>query len=199
MIYSLRGKLLHAEPGFAVVECCGVGYRCAVSLTTLSQLGPPGDEVLLYTHMAIRDDSAVLYGFADARELAGFRLLTSVNGVGARLALALLSDFTADRLALMVASGDAKGLTRTAGIGNKLAQRIVLELKDKLGSLGEDSAAAQSGGGAPAGAAEEAAAALTVLGYSRAEAAAALSGCAPDAGVEEMIKAGLRQLARRIQ
>lgn len=196
MIYSLRGELIHAEPGFAVVECCGVGYRCFVSLTTLSQLGGPGDEVLLYTHMAVREDSVDLFGFADERELACFKLLISVNGVGARLALALLSDFSADRLAVTVASGDAKSLTRSPGVGNKLAQRIVLELKDKLGGFADE--AAQTSSPAGESAADEAAAALTALGYSRAEAIAALAGCSPEAGVEELIKAGLKQMARRV-
>ncbi len=126
MIYSLRGKLLLSEPGGVVVECAGVGYRCAVSLSTLAKLPGTGSEVFLLTHMVVREDTVDLFGFADTQELASFRLLTTVNGVGARLALTLLSDFSSSQLALAVASGDAKALTRSAGVGNKLAQRIVL-------------------------------------------------------------------------
>ncbi len=199
MIYSLRGKLLLAEPGGVVVECAGVGYRCAVSLNTLSCLPPVGSEVFLLTHMVVREDSVDLFGFADAQELASFRLVTSVNGVGARLGLALLSDFTSAQLALAVASGDAKVLTRAAGVGNKLAQRIVLELKDKLGGFGSaDTKAleAVTASAAKGGNLSEAIAALAALGYSQSEAAGALSDCTDDMPVETLVKRGLKKLAR---
>lgn len=199
MIYSLRGKLLFAEPGSAVVECAGVGYRCAVSLNTLSCLPPVGSEAFLLTHMVVRDDTVDLFGFADAQELSSFKLLTSVNGVGARLALTLLSDFTSSQLALAVASGDAKALTRSAGVGNKLAQRIVLELKDKLGGFGSDDTGvlkAVSASNARGGNLSEAIAALAALGYSQSEAAGALSDCTDDMPVETLVKRGLKKLAR---
>ena len=199
MIYSLRGKLLLAEPGNVVVECAGVGYRCAVSLHTLSCLSPIGSEVFLLTHMAVREDSVDLFGFADTQELSSFRLLTSVNGVGARLALTLLSDFTSGQLALAVASGDAKALTRSAGVGNKLAQRIVLELKDKLGGFGSaDSKGleAVSASTAKGGNLSEAIAALAALGYSQSEAAGALADCTDDMPIETLVKRGLKKLAR---
>ncbi len=199
MIYSLRGKLLLAEPGSVVVECAGVGYRCAVSLNTLSCLPPTGSEVFLLTHMVVREDSVDLFGFADAQELASFRLVTSVNGVGARLGLALLSDFTSAQLALAVASGDAKVLTRAAGVGNKLAQRIVLELKDKLGGFGSaDTKAleAVTASAARGGNLSEAIAALAALGYSQSEAAGSLSDCTDDMPVETLVKRGLKKLAR---
>ncbi|MEG2203545.1 MAG: Holliday junction branch migration protein RuvA [Oscillospiraceae bacterium] len=201
MIYSLRGVLIHTEPGIAVVECGGVGYQCAVSLTTQSQLPPKGSEVRLFTHMAVRDDAVELFGFADERELVCFRLLKTVNGVGARVALALLSNFTADQLALAIASGDTKTLTRAAGVGSKLAQRLVLELKDKLGSLGtgdnegyQTIAANISDEQSALG---EAVAALVALGYSQSEAASALSRCVEETTAEQMIKAGLRALSKR--
>lgn len=199
MIYSLRGPLLRAEPGLAVIECGGVGYRCMISLTTLSQLPPRGDEVFLLIHMAVREDSVDLFGFADERELDCFRLLTGVNGVGARLAMALLSDLTSDRLSLAVASGDVRTLTRTTGVGSKLAQRIVLELKDKLSPFGGDPEAAQSiaAGTASAGPMGEATAALVALGYSQSDAAAALAPHGAEQSVEALIKTGLKALSKR--
>lgn len=199
MIYSLRGTLLLSEPGVAVIECGGVGYRCAVSLQTLSSLPPRGERALLYTHMQVREDSVDLFGFADERELSLFRLLTSVNGVGAKLALALLSDFTPDRLALAVAAEDAKALTRSAGVGNKMAQRIVLELKDKLGGFaGANSPAIQQVAQSMAakGAHGEALEALVALGYGQSEAALALSEAPDGASVEELIRLGLKKLSK---
>ncbi len=199
MIYSLRGKLLLAEPGGVVVECAGVGYRCAVSLNTLTKMPATGSEVYLLTHMVVRDDSVDLFGFADSQELASFRLLTTVNGVGARLALTLLSDFSSSQLALAVASGDAKALTRSAGVGNKLAQRIVLELKDKLGGFGSADTKvleAVSASTAKGGNLSEAIAALAALGYSQSEAAGALADCTDDMTVEALVKRGLKKLAR---
>lgn len=199
MIYSLRGKLLLAETGAVVVECAGVGYRCAASLNTLTKMPATGSEVFLLTHMVVRDDSVDLFGFADSQELASFRLLTTVNGVGARLALTLLSDFSSSQLALAVASGDAKALTRSAGVGNKLAQRIVLELKDKLGGFGSADTKvleAVSASTAKGGNLSEAIAALAALGYSQSEAAGALADCTDDMTVEALVKRGLKKLAR---
>ena len=198
MIYSLRGKLIHSEPGFAVIECGGVGYKCMAPLSTVGMLPQRGSEVFLYTHLSVRDDGIDLFGFLTMRELECFRLLTSVNGVGAKVALSILSDLTPDRLALAVASGDAKALTRSAGVGSKIAQRIVLELKDKLGGFAEALPAleqvSQVRSNANAGEAMEA---LTALGYSPSEAALALAGLDETAGVEEMIKAALRAMAGR--
>lgn len=198
MIYSLRGKLVHSEPGFAVVECGGVGYKCMAPLSTVGALPPRGSEVFLYTHMAVRDDGVDLFGFLSVRELECFRLLISVGGVGSKVALSVLSDLAPDRLALAVASGDVKALTRCAGVGSKIAQRIVLELRDKLGGFAEAGpAAAQVSavrGGSNSGEAMEA---LTALGYSPSEAALALAGVDEAAGVEEMIKSALRAMAGR--
>lgn len=199
MIYSLRGKLAAAQPGMIVVECAGVGYRCSVSLTTLSMLPNIGSEVFVYTYMNVREDAVDLFGFADERELDAFKLLTSVNGVGPKAGLALLSDFTFDKLALAIASGDSKALTKTSGIGNKIAQRIVLELKDKLGGLSVDNGdviARVSEAVANRGNISEAIAALCSLGYGQSETAAALAGCDESSSVEELIKIGLKKLAK---
>ena len=200
MIYSLRGTLVVAKPGLAVIECAGVGYQCSISMTTLAALPQVGSEARLFTQLTVRDDAVELFGFCDRQELEFFRMLTSVGGVGNKLALALLSDFTADRLSLVISAGDAKTLTRTAGVGNKLAQRIVLELKDKTagfagaGTNVQAVSAAVSGSGAV----PEAVAALTALGYNQTDAASALAGADASMSVEELIKLGLRQLAGKM-
>jgi len=198
MIYSLRGKLIFAEPGAVVIECGGVGYRCAVSFTTLSMMPPAGSEVFIYTYMNVREDAVDLFGFGEKSELDAFRLLTSVNGVGPKVALALLSDFTPSKLALAVVSGDSKALTRSPGVGSKLAQRIVLELKDKLGGLGSDDSAIQNiaESSAKRGNVSEALSALVALGYGQSEAASALSDGDDSQPVEELIKKALKKLAR---
>ncbi len=197
MIYSVRGTLILAQPGTAVVECGGVGYQCSISHTTLSTLPPVGSEVRLFTFLAVREDAVELFGFYGREELECFRLLTSVNGVGNKLAMAVLSDFTPDRLSLTIASGDAKGLTAAPGVGNKLAQRIVLELRDKVAASVAGSPAAQSAAeiSQRAGDLGEAAAALAALGYSQTEAASALRGLDESLGVEELIRQGLRKLS----
>ena len=200
MIYSLRGTLVVAKPGLAVIECGGVGYQCSISMTTLAALPQVGSEARLFTQLTVRDDAVELFGFYDRQELEFFRMLTSVGGVGNKLALALLSDFTADRLSLVISAGDAKTLTRTAGVGNKLAQRIVLELKDKTAGFAGANANAQAVSAAVSGsgAVSEAVAALTALGYNQTDAASALAGADASMGVEELIKLGLRQLAGKM-
>ena len=135
MIASLRGKLIYTDNTVAVVECGGVGYKCFVTKNTLYNLPQKNEEVFLHTYMVVREDAMDLYGFESIEELDAFKLITSVNGVGAKIGLALLSEFTASQLTLYIASNDPKALTAASGVGIKLAQRIVLELKDKVGSL----------------------------------------------------------------
>lgn len=132
MIYSLRGKLTVKDMNFVVVECAGVGYGCRTSYSTVSQLGAIGDEITLYTYMSVRDDNIELFGFSTTQELNCFKLLISVSGVGGKAATSILSDITPENFAFLVASGDSKAFTKTKGIGAKTAQRIVLELKDKI-------------------------------------------------------------------
>lgn len=190
MIYSLKGTLTVSEANFCVIECGGVGYGCFISLTTARKLPPIGKEVKLRTYLNIREDAADLFGFFDQKELASFKMLTSVNGVGPRVALSILSEFDPDRLAVNIASADAKSLTSASGVGIKIAQRIVLELKDKISSADisfASNSAVPSGGGFG-----EAISALTALGYSQTEAAAALKGANPEASVEDLIKIGLK-------
>lgn len=201
MIYSLSGRIRHIEDGFFVVECGGVGYLCKASVTTLSQLPPKGSEAFVYTYLNVTQDGADLYGFFDRAEKDCFLLLTGVSGVGPKAALSVLSDFTPDALALAIASGDIKTLTRAKGIGPKAAQRIALELKDKM--IGGLSAGAYGFGEAAGPAAQikgnaaEAVAAMGALGYSPSEAAAAVGRLPQEMSVEDMIKAALRSLAAR--
>lgn len=201
MIYSLRGRLMVKEMGFAVIECGGVGYRCRTSYNTLSKLGEIGKEAMVYTHLSIREDSAELFGFADVQELNCFRMLVSVSGVGPKAAVSILSDMSPEQFALTVASGDSKAITRTKGIGTKTAQRIVLELKDKISadSFGVSEMSGSSGSSAVSAAAAssvgEALEALMVLGYSQSEAAPVLRKLDPALDTQELIKAALKALS----
>lgn len=199
MYYSVTGRLIYTEPGLAVVECGGVGYKCMTTLTTQSVLPPLGKEATLYTHLNVREDALDLYGFATQEECTSFKLLTSVSGVGPKSALALLSGMTPDQLALCIASGDAKSLTRAPGIGPKAAQRLILELRDKITDEQLGSGLGDAGGGIVPGmqtGAGEAVSALCALGYSQSEAAKALSGLDTSLPVDELIRQGLKRLAR---
>ena len=132
MIYSLKGTLTYLEPTFAVVECGGVGFKCFVSTTTITSLTSIGTEVRLLTYMSIREDAMDLYGFSTQNELDAFKLLISVNGVGPKAAISILSALPPDRLAVAVSCGDVKSIQVAQGVGKKTAERIVLELKDKM-------------------------------------------------------------------
>lgn len=197
MIYSLNGTLTHTGAGFAVVECGGVGFRCAASANTLRALPKTGERVLLYTYLNVREDALDLFGFADERELSCFKMLLSVSGVGPKAALAILSDATPERFALYVASGDVKALTRAQGVGPRLAQRVILELKDKVSgaAAAEGFAQPEFGPVSASGNAAEAVNALMVLGYGRAEASAAAAKCDSALPVDEIIRQALRQLS----
>ncbi|WP_294366375.1 Holliday junction branch migration protein RuvA [uncultured Ruminococcus sp.] len=202
MIYSVHGKLIAKEPSMAVVECGGVGYGCRTTFTTLGQLGAIGETVFLYTALSVREDAAELFGFATQQELQCFQLLTSVSGVGPKAALAILSDLTPDRFLLTVASGDSKTLTRSKGIGAKSAQRIVMELKDKIAgeSIGllagaeVQSAAAASSAGGNVGEAIEA---LVTLGYTQGEVAPIVAKLDPSLSASELIRRTLQEFGKK--
>ena len=199
MIYSVRGKLIHKEPNLAVIECAGVGYACRTTLSTVSKLDSIGSEAFLYTYLHVREDAVELFGFADEKELNCFKMLISVSGVGPKAGIAILSDTTPERFAMNVATGDYKAFTKTKGVGPKLAQRVVLELKDKISKEqlaaakgGEEiNYAAVTGGGNTA----EAISALVVLGYSQTEAASVVAKLDPSLSVEELIKNALKHIA----
>lgn len=195
MIYSLQGKLAHWEQGLAVVECGGVGYACRTTMNTLAKIRDL-DEVKLFTYMHITENALDLFGFADNSELLSFKQLISVSGVGPKAALSILSDITPSKLALCIASGDSKTLTKSPGIGAKIAQRIVLELKDKVAKEQKISSAdLASVPNIGASNISDAITALQTLGFNPAQCGAALSGADPNASVEELIKFGLKNLA----
>ena len=198
MIYSVSGKLIHKEGNLAVIECGGVGYACRTTQTTLSKLGKLGEQAFLFTHLAVREDAMVLCGFADRDELACFELLITVSGVGPKAALAILSDLTPNRFALLVASGDSSALTKVKGIGKKSAERIVVDLKDKLAKSNPAIKEMPASAGA-VGTDElsEALAALLVLGYRQEEVLPILAGLPEDAGAEELIRLTLREMGKR--
>lgn len=200
MIYSVKGTLIHKEPSLAVIECGGVGYACRTTFSTLSQLGSVGSEASLLTYLHVREDNIELFGFATSQELNCFKMLLTVSGVGPKAALAILSDISPEKFALTIATGDIKSITKTKGIGPKLAQRIVLELKDKIAkeqqliSSGEELDFTPVMSGSNSG---EAISALVVLGYSQSEATSIISKLDPSLSVEDMIKQALKQLASK--
>ena len=179
MFYYLNGVVAHMAPFLAVIDCGGVGYACRTTNNTLSHL-QKGKPAKLYTHLNVREDAMELFGFSTENELNCFQLLTSVSGVGPKAALSILSAATPESLAMSIITGDEKALTVAQGIGKKTAQRIILELKDKL-AQGQIAPGEESYGGTgvtviPQDKASEATAALAVLGYGPAEITAALKG-----------------------
>jgi Holliday junction DNA helicase RuvA len=197
MIARLRGLLDSFSADHAVIDVQGVGYLVSASTRTLSQLGAIGDEVVLHTEMLVAEDFIRLVGFSTAEERDWFRLLNSVQGVGARVALAILSALSGDELHRAIASGDNAMVARAQGVGPKLAQRIVNELKDKAGGvvLGGAPAAAPA-----AGAASDAVSALLNLGFRPAEAASAVGKAeaelGPGATLDALVRSALKKVAR---
>ena len=199
MIYYVNGEVTVLEPGFAVIDCGGVGYGCAVTAYTAAQL-KLGQKAKLYITEAIREDAFDLYGFVSREEQRCYQLLTSVNGVGPKAAISILSAGGPQNFTLAVMTGDEKMLTAAQGIGKKIAQRIILELKDKVGG----GAMEMDFSGGPAvvapvtnNAAALANAALQELGYSPAEVATALKGAPADATTEELVRFALRNMVMK--
>ena len=198
MLYYVSGKVAILEPGLAVIDCGGVGYGCRVTAYTAGQL-KLNQNARLYITESIREDAFDLYGFISREEQRCYELLTSVNGVGPKVAMSILAagpqNFT-----LAVMTGDEKMLTAAQGIGKKIAQRIILELKDKIGggsmeldfSAGTTAAPVQAGSNAAL-----AHAALQELGYSPAEISTALKGVDPNATTEEMVRHALRAMVMK--
>ena len=199
MFYYVNGTVTELEAGLAVIDCGGVGYACATTNYTLSQL-KKGERAKLYTYLNVREDAMELFGFASQSELRSFKMLIGVSGVGPKAALSILSSTTPQQLSMAVVMGDEKALTAAPGIGKKIAQRIILELKDKLikeqggFEAGSGAAAAMPAQNNKAG---EAAAALAVLGYGSQEIAAALKGIDMDAlPLEEIIRQSLKKMVK---
>lgn len=196
MFYYLNGMVTAIEANLAVVDCGGVGYACNTTGYTLSQL-QVGKLYKLYTYCNIREDAFDIYGFSTKEELSCFNRLLSVSGVGPKAALAILSAVTPSQFSLAVMTGDEKTLTMAQGVGKKMAQRIILELKDKLaGDLPEYSSGAAASIPATSGnKVSEATAALASLGYSQSEISIALKGLDVEhLSVEEIVRSGLRAM-----
>jgi holliday junction DNA helicase RuvA len=198
MIAKLRGLLDGFGADFAVIDVAGVGYLVSASTRTLSQLGAIGDEVVLHTEMLVSQDAIRLVGFSTAAERDWFRLLIGVQGVGARVALAILSALAVDELHSAVASGDSRMISRAQGVGPKLALRIVNELKDKAGGVALGPGAAAP---IPAGShAQDAVSALLNLGFRPAEASAAVGKAeaelGPEATLDQLVRTALKKAAK---
>jgi Holliday junction DNA helicase RuvA len=168
VIAQVRGRLLRKEPQEAVVDVSGVGYRVTIPLSTFYRIGEPGDEVTLLTHTHVREDALALFGFLTAAEQALFERLIAVSGVGPKLAVSILSGIEAPDLVAALRASDVARLTRIPGVGKKTAERLVLELKDKVQGLAATEEAAPAGPAASAQ--EDLVSALVHLGYSRPEA-----------------------------
>jgi Holliday junction DNA helicase RuvA len=207
MFYYINGKLAHLEPNFAVIDAGGIGYKLTISGTTHASMPhhlttQEAPSVKLYTYMAVREDGIELFGFMSEDELSSFKLLITVSGVGPKAAISILSELTPAKLAIAICSDDKKAISRANGIGPKTAARIVLELKDKLkgqsfmdteGTISAEELTVAT----PSGKKKDAEDALTVLGYTRSEAAAVLKTINTDAlEVDDIIRQALKKLMR---
>ncbi len=202
MFYSITGKVVFTDESTIAIECSGVAFLLNASSNTLRKCGDPGSVQTLYTYLSVREDALDLFGFADKSELDCYKLLIGITGVGPKAAIAILSALTPEALALAVASDDAKAITAAQGVGGKIANRIVLELKGKLEGLPLSSEAAGNVAAAKKStvsyAGEDAVNALVMLGYSRTEAGIAVGKLDGNLSTEEMIKRALALLAKNI-
>ena len=194
MIASLAGVLVHKAPPALTVEVGGVGYELEAPMSTFYGLPPVGQPVRLLTHLVVREDAQLLYGFSTAEERQLFRSLLRVSGVGPRIGLAILSGSTAGAFAACVQAGDVTALTRIPGVGRKIAERLIVELRDRLAAVAADGHAAIAA--APVGVAAEAFSALVALGYRPNEATRLLKNADPNGSTEEMIRGALQGAAR---
>ena len=193
MIGQLRGTLIEKNPPQVMVDVSGVGYELDVPMSTFCNLPAEGSAVTLFTHLVVREDAELLYGFATKAEQSAFRTLIRISGVGPRIALAVLSGMTTEQLADAIEKGETGLLTRVPGIGKKTAERLILELKGKLAGTG---AAPAAPAGAPGSSRADVAAALIALGYSDREAQAAAKRVPEDASVSDGIRLALKSLSR---
>ena len=201
MIYYVSGPVTVLEPGLAVIDCAGIGYGCRITAFTAGQL-KLNQNARLYVTESIREDAHDLYGFISREEQHCYELLTSVNGVGPKAAMAILSSGGPQNFTLAVMTGDEKMLTAAQGVGKKIAQRIILELKDKLGGGGMELDFSMGAAAAPSDPAQTgnkfmAHAALQELGYSPAEIRSALKDADPNLSTEEMIRHALRAMVMK--
>ncbi len=200
MFYSITGNVVYYDAQSVAVDCNGVAFKCCATTNTLKNVAKKGERVTLFTYLNVKEDALDMFGFYTQQELDCFKLLIDVNGVGPKVALAILSELTPERLAVCIASGDIKSITRANGVGPKVAQRVILELKDKLakgldlGNMGIEIEAASVA--TESSNTSEAVSALTMLGYSQSEAAVAVGKLDPSLSVEQLIKQALKQLSK---
>ena len=194
MIGRLRGTLIAKQPPALVVDVNGVGYELEAPMSTFFDLPETGREVALFTHYAVKEDTAVLYGFLREAERTLFRALQKVSGIGAKISLAVLSGVSTDEFARLIHQGDVAALTRIPGIGKKTAERMLVELRDRVSDLGP---AAVSGGAVPKDPVAEATVALQALGYKPAEVTRLVrDAAAPGDRAEEIIRKALKAALR---
>lgn len=197
MIYSLTGEIIATDANGFAIRCGGIAFFCFSTMNTMKKIGAKGTTATVHTYLNVREDAMELYGFENQNELDAFRQLITVSGVGPKAALAILSVLTPDKLALSIASGDAKSITKAQGVGTKIAQRIVLELKNKFSAnLTAETSAEVEAAAIASGTEEfeEAVEGLIQLGYSRSEAAAAIGKLDRSLPVEELIRQALKSL-----
>ena len=198
MYYSVRGEVVHLAPGIAVVECGGVGYKCFTTMNTQKNLAI-GSEAKLYTYLSVREDAMELFGFYTEEELNAYKTLIGISGVGPKVGIAILSALTPSQLSMAIASGDIKSITLAQGVGKKLAQRIILELKDKFnfGSESEFTVSGSPAAAVSAGNTAKAVEALGVLGYSASDVSPFISTLDPSLPVEKLIGETLKLMGRK--
>ena len=192
MIGRIHGTLVHVNPPDILVDAHGVGYEISVPMSTLYDLPPAGQPVTLVTHLVVREDAQLLYGFLTEGERTAFRALIKVSGIGPRMALAVLSGLSVDDLSRAVAEQETGRLTRVPGVGRKTAERLLLELKGKLAPVAE----AAQGGGVLFSSSDDILRALVALGYSEKESAAAVGRLPEDISVKDGIRQALKALGK---
>ena len=198
MFYSITGTICYVDSVSVALDCNGVAFRCFTSLNTLKQIGEKGAKATLYTYLSVKEDALDLYGFSTEQELECFKALISVSGVGPKAGIAILSELTPEKLVICIASGDNKAITRAQGVGPKIAQRIVLELKDKLDLSVNTIDVSAVNSASSSGNQAEAVSALTMLGYTQSEASVAVAKIDENLSVEEIIKQALKILSRQV-
>lgn len=198
MIHHLRGRLVEKTPTYAVIECGGVGYQVHISLSTFEQL-PIDENVFIHTHLVVREDAQLLYGFAQPDERELFLALIGVSGVGANTARMILSSLDADSARQAIQLGDVDAMKRVKGIGAKTAQRIIIDLQDKLGALGTSGGALVSLGNARGNnARQDALIALTTLGFDRTRCEKTLDQIIHNATADQAVEALIKQALKRL-
>ena len=200
MISSLNGKLIFKDTAAAVIECGGIGFKAFITTNTSAKLPQIGDNAFLYTYLSVKEDALDLFGFSTIDELEVFKMITSVSGVGPKIGLAVLTAITPDKVLLSIASGDAKSLTAASGVGLKLAQRIILELKDKIGGMSiidpQGINVSKLANADHSSNIKDAVEALVSLGYSQSDSYSVVGRLDPDMSTDELIKTALKNLSK---